>query len=120
MKCPSHPETSSLFDLAFALDAINAGSIPPVEGDEDSEWAHRRRQLPQHPARRHPRILQKNPRHLPPLLIRCSNCGERHITAPRQPRSRIFAKKRVINLEADTLETHPSIDKAGDTARWIG
>ena len=33
-------DINALCDLAFAVDAINAGSIPPAEGDEDSEWEH--------------------------------------------------------------------------------
>ncbi|WP_156503686.1 hypothetical protein [Eikenella halliae] len=30
-------DINALCDLAFAVDAINAGSIPPAEGGEDSE-----------------------------------------------------------------------------------
>ena len=119
-------DINALCDLAFAVDAINAGSIPPVEGDEDSEWEHiGAGNLLNILHAAIPASLQKESLDIcRRCLIRLLEIAESgHITRAAGNLEAVFLpSNRVINLEADTLETHPSIDQGwADTARldWL-
>ena len=119
-------DINALCDLAFAVDAINTGSIPPAEGDEDSEWEHiGAGNLLNILHDDIPASLQKESLDIcRRCLLRLLEIAESaHITRAAGNLEAVFLpSNRIINLEADTLETHPSIDQGwADTARldWL-
>ena len=119
-------DINALCDLAFAVDAINAGSIPPAEGGEDSEWEHiGAGNLLNILHDDTPASLQKESLDIcRRCLIRLLEIAESgHITRAAGNLEAVFLpSNHIIDLEADTLETHPSIDQGwADTARldWL-
>ena len=119
-------DINALCDLAFAVDAINAGSIPPAEGDEDSEWEHiGAGNLLNILHDDIPASLQKESLDIcRRCLLRLLEIAESgHITRAAGNLEAVFLPgNRIINLEVGTLETHPSIDQGwADTARldWL-
>ena len=118
-------DINALCDLAFAVDAMNEGNIPPEDG-EDDEWEYiGAGNLLNILHDDTPASLQKE------ALDICRRCLQRlfeiaesaHITRAAGNLEAVFLPgNRIINLEADTLETHPSIDQGwADTARldWL-
>ena len=119
-------DINALCDLAFAVDAINAGSIPPAEGGEEDEWEHiGAGNLLNILHDDTPASLQKESLDIcRRCLIRLLEIAESaHITRAAGNLEAVFLpSNRIINLEAGTLETHPSIDQGwADTARldWL-
>ena len=119
-------DINALCDLAFAVDAINAGSIPPAEGGEEDEWEHiGAGNLLNILHDDTPASLQKESLDIcRRCLIRLLEIAESgHITRAAGNLEAVFLpSNRIIDLEADTLETHPSIDQGwADTARldWL-
>ena len=119
-------DINALCDLAFAVDAINAGSIPPAEGDEDSEWEHiGAGNLLNILHDDIPASLQKESLDIcRRCLLRLLEIAESaHIIRAAGNLEAVFLpSNRIIDLDADTLETHPSIDQGwADTARlgWL-
>ena len=119
-------DINALCDLAFAVDAINAGSIPPAEGGEDSEWEHiGAGSLLNILHDDIPASLQKESLDIcRRCLLRLLEIAESaHIIRAAGNLEAVFLpSNRIIDLEADTLETHPSIDQGwADTARldWL-
>ena len=115
-------DINALCDLAFAVDAINAGSIPPAEGGEDSEWEHiGAGNLLNILHDDIPASLQKESLDIcRRCLLRLLEIAESaHITRAAGNLEAVFLPSNcIIDLEADTLETHPSIDQGwADTAR---
>ena len=119
-------DINALCDLAFAVDAINAGSIPPAEGGEDSEWEHiGTGNLLNILHDDTPASLQEESLDIcRRCLIRLLEIAESaHITRAAGNLETVFLpENQIINLEAGTLEAHPSIDQGwADTARldWL-
>ena len=119
-------DINALCDLAFAVDTINAGSIPPAEGDEDSEWEHiGAGNLLNILHDDIPASLQKESLDIcRRCLLRLLEIAESgHIPRAAGNLEAVFLpSNRIIDLEADTLETHPNIDQGwADTARldWL-
>lgn len=119
-------DINALCDLAFAVDAITAGSIPPAEDGEDGEWEYiGAGNLLNILHDDTPASLQKE------SLDICRRCllhlleiaESAHIIRAAGNLEAVFLpSNRIIDLEADTLETHPSIDQGwADTARlgWL-
>lgn len=119
-------DINALCDLAFAVDAITAGSIPPAEAGEDDEWEYiGAGNLLNILHDDTPASLQKE------SLDICRRCllhlleiaESAHIIRAAGNLEAVFLpSNRIIDLEADTLETHPSIDQGwADTARlgWL-
>lgn len=119
-------DINALCDLAFAVDAITAGSIPPAEDGEDDEWEYiGAGNLLNILHDDTPASLQKE------SLDICRRCllhlleiaESAHIIRAAGNLEAVFLpSNRIIDLEADTLETHPSIDQGwADTARlgWL-
>ena len=119
-------DINALCDLAFAVDAINAGSIPPAAGGEEDEWEHIGAGNLLNILHDHtPASLQKESLDIcRRCLLRLLEIAESaHITRAAGKLEAVFLpENQIINLEADTLETHPSIDQGrADTARldWL-
>lgn len=115
-------DINALCDLAFAIDAIKDGNIPPADGEEE-EWesigsGNLLKFL-------HDASLQEE------SLDICRRCLLRlleiaksgHITRAAGNLDAVFLPdNKIINLESSTLETHPSIDQGwADTSRldWL-
>ena len=118
-------DINALCDLAFAVDAMNEGNIPPEDG-EDDEWEYiGAGNLLNILHDDTPASLQKEALDIcRRCLIRLFEIAESaHITRAAGNLEAVFLPgNRIINLEADTLETHPSIDQGrADTARldWL-
>lgn len=117
-------DINALCDLAFAVDAMNEGNIPPEDG-EDDEWEYIGPLLTD--------LLRSD---IPPsqqeeVINICRRCLLRLfeiadsgwlMRAATNLDTVFMPENQIINLEADTLETHPSIDQGwADTARldWL-
>ena len=122
----THEDINALCDLAFAVAAMNEGNIPPEDGSESDEWEYigvgnlLNILHDDTPASLQEESLDICRR----CLIRLLEIAESaHITRAAGNLEAVFLpSNRVINLEADTLETHPSIDQGwADTARldWL-
>lgn len=119
-------DINALCDLAFAVDAITAGSIPPAEGGKEGEWEHiGAGNLLNILHDDTPASLQKESLDIcRRCLLRLLEIAESaHITRAAGNLEAVFLpSNHIIDLEADTLETHPSIDQGwADTARldWL-
>lgn len=122
-------DINALCDLAFAIDAIKDGNIPPADGEEE-EWecigsGNLLDILHDILHDDTPASLQEE------YLDICRRCLLRlleiaesgHITRAAGNLDAVFLPdNKIINLESSTLETHPSIDQGlADTARlnWL-
>lgn len=119
-------DINALCDLAFAVDAINAGSIPSAEGGEEDEWEHiGAGNLLNILHDDIPASLQKESLDIcRRCLLRLLEIAESaHITRAAGNLDAVFLPdNKIINLESSTLETHPSIDQGwADTDRldWL-
>lgn len=118
-------DINALCDLAFAIDAIKDGNIPPANGEEE-EWEHiGSGNLLNILHDDTPASLQEESLDIcRRCLLRLLEIAESgHITRAAGNLDAVFLPgNKIINLESSTLETHPSIDQGlADTARldWL-
>lgn len=118
-------DINALCDLAVAVAAMNEGHIPPEDG-EDDEWEYiGAGSLLNILHDDTPASLQKEALDIcRRCLIRLFEIAESaHINRAAGNLEAVFLpSNRIIDLEADTLETHPSIDQGwADTVRldWL-
>ena len=118
-------DINALCDLAFAIDAIKDGNIPPADSEEE-EWesigsGNLLSILHDGAAA----SLQEESLDIcRRCLIRLLEIAESgHITRAAGNLDAVFLpNNKIINLESSTLETHPSIDQGwADTVRldWL-
>lgn len=117
-------DINALCDLAFAIDAIKDGNIPPADGEEEWECIGSGNLLnilhDDTPASLKEESLDIFRR----CLLRLFEIAESgHITRAAGNLDAVFLPdNKIINLESSTLETHPSIDQGlADTSRldWL-
>ena len=110
-------DINALCDLAFAIDAIKEGNIPPADSEEE-EWesigsGNLFNILHEESLNICRRCLLR--------LLEIAESG--HITRAAGNLDAVFLPdNKIINLESSTLETHPSIDQGwADTDRldWL-
>lgn len=118
-------DINALCDLAFAIDAIKDGNIPPADSEEEEWESIGSGNLLNILHDDTPASLQEE------SLDICRRCLLRlfeiaeggHITRAAGNLDAVFLPdNKIINLESSTLETHPSIDQGwADTARldWL-
>lgn len=117
-------DINALCDLAFAIDAIKEGNIPPTDAEEEWESIGSGNLLnilhDDTPASLQEESLDIFRR----CLLRLFEIAESgHITRAAGNLDAVFLPdNKIINLESSTLETHPSIDQGlADTVRldWL-
>ena len=114
-------DINALCDLAFAIDAIKEGNIPPADSEEEWESIGSGNLLNiLHDASLQEESLDICRR----CLLRLLEIAESgHITRAAGNLDAVFLPdNKIINLESSTLETHPSIDQGwADTSRldWL-
>lgn len=118
-------DINALADLASAVEAMFGGNIPPQNGAESDEWEYLGFGLTD--------LLNGDWKNSQPEVVIdiCRRCllhlseiiGIANISRAAYNLEAVFLpENQIINLEADTLETHPSINQGrADTARldWL-
>ena len=116
-------DINALADLASAVEAMRDGNIPPEDGEDEWEYIG-------------PLLTDLLRSDIPPsqqeeVINICRRCLLRLfeiadsgwlMRAATNLDTVFMPENQIINLEADTLETHPSIDQGwADTARlgWL-
>ena len=118
-------DINALCDLAFAIDAIKEGNIPPTDGEEEEWESIGSGNLLNILHDDTPASLQEESLDIcRRCLLRLLEIAESgHITRAAGNLDAVFLPdNKIINLESSTLETHPSIDQGwADTARldWL-
>lgn len=118
-------DINALCDLAFAIDAIKEGNIPPADSEEEEWESIGSGNLLNILHDDTPASLQEESLDIcRRCLLRLFEIAENgHITRAAGNLDAVFLPdNKIINLESSTLETHPSIDQGwADTARldWL-
>jgi len=118
-------DINALCDLAFAIDAIKEGNIPPADSEEEEWESIGSGNLLNILHDDTPASLQEESLDIcRRCLLRLLEIAESgHITRAAGNLDAVFLPdNKIINLESSTLETHPSIDQGwADTDRldWL-
>lgn len=118
-------DINALCDLAFAIDAIKEGNIPPADSEEEEWESIGSGNLFNILHDDTPASLQEESLDIcRRCLLRLFEIAESgHITRAAGNLDALFLPdNKIINLESSTLETHPSIDQGwADTSRldWL-